>query len=268
MNLIKATFFALLFFLSISLITGCDQDKSLTLPDTSDIPVSLKFTLEDALKGDTDAQLILAEVYSEGNGVQKNIDKALVWYEIAGEAGDTGAQYNAGIINAYELDDKYTGRYTKAVYWFKKLASNGDDDAKIQLSQILLEKFNNHSAALKWMKDAAITNYVAMNNLAVMYNDDTAPYYDEQKAFTWFKKAAVKGAVNAMYVIGCYYADGKLVVKDNYEAYKWIKKSIKNSDSKSNIQVLEKRKLKLKKIQELLTSTQVNKIKKEFGYIN
>jgi len=102
------------------LVSACS--KKITPPDTSDIPDSLKYTLEDALVGRKEARGDLGILYSEGKLIPKNLKKALFWLDLAGKDGDTLAQYNAAIIYRFEVDDKYyPERYDKALLLFKKL---------------------------------------------------------------------------------------------------------------------------------------------------
>jgi len=228
-------------------------------PNISDIPQSLNITVDHALEGNSRAQVIIAKIYAEGHGVKKNLNKALAWYAIAGENGNSEAQYNAARIYSYDLDERHPDRYTNAIYWFKKLAEKDNIDAQIQLSTLYLIQFQNYKEALFWVKKAAKTDISGMYNLAVMYGDKESPFYDAQKSFNWFEKAAIGGIPDAMYYIGHDYYKGKVVTQDNLAAYKWIKRSIAKtrSNSKTNRRVVEKRKAVLKEIEKQLSHEQL-----------
>jgi len=260
-----------LFFIALVtilvLISGCS--KKITPPDTSDIPDSLKYTLEDALVGRGTARADLGDLYYDGKLINKNFKKALFWYELAGKDGDYIGQYNAAIIYSFEVDDKdYPDRYNKALYWFKKAAENGNVDAQIQLAHLYFKQFKNYSEALSWMKKAAKTKFMAMYDLGSMYDDKNTPYYNQKISFEWFKKAAENGVVNAMYLIGHNYAEGKIVKKDYTLAYKWIKKSVNEAGFGSNRKLFKESQNELKELEKKLTPEQIAAVNKELGYKN
>jgi len=155
------------------LVTACSE--KITPPDTSDIPDSMKTVLEDALIGRKETRGDLGALYYEGKLIPKNLKKALFWFELAGNDGDSLAQYNAGIIYSFEVDEKeYPDRYDKALYWFKKVAEKDDSEAQVQLAKLYFKHFKNYNDALFWMKKAAKSNASGMYNLAAMYNDESS----------------------------------------------------------------------------------------------
>ncbi len=51
-----------------------------------------------AEQGDAEAQYVLGERYSRGQGVPRDDDEAIRWYERAGEQGHVKAQYSLGLM--------------------------------------------------------------------------------------------------------------------------------------------------------------------------
>lgn len=73
------------------------------------------------------AQNMLGVALSNGDGVRKDVDEALLWLRKAFHAGDLCAGQNIAITYR-EIGDLRT-----AVKWFRKSADAGDGDAQVQL---------------------------------------------------------------------------------------------------------------------------------------
>ena len=81
----------------------------------------LKSKAED---GDVQAQLALAKAYDLGEGVPKDEEKAVLWWEKAAEHGNVSAQVSLGGV--YSLGAGVPKNYAAAVRWWKKAAEQGD----------------------------------------------------------------------------------------------------------------------------------------------
>ena len=57
-----------------------------------DYPKAEKWLRRSAAKGDSDAMVDLGNMYCTGNGVDKNVDKAHIWYARAARAGNSNAR--------------------------------------------------------------------------------------------------------------------------------------------------------------------------------
>lgn len=73
------------------------------------------------------AQNTLGVLLSNGDGVRKNVEEALLWLRRASRAGDTCVAQNIAITY------REIGDLRAAVRWFRKSADAGDGDAMIQL---------------------------------------------------------------------------------------------------------------------------------------
>ena len=69
---------------------------------------------EKAQNGDPKALNVIATYYETGNGVEKNFDKAIYWYTLAAEKGNTNAQYHLAV-----LYNKVKENPLRAYYWFE-----------------------------------------------------------------------------------------------------------------------------------------------------
>ena len=89
-----------------------------------------------AEQGLADAQLRLAFMYMDGEGVTASMDKALYWSEKAAMQGFDLAQTQTGVLYSTVKGDS-----EKAIYWWKKAAAQGEETAIEMLEQ--LEKNEN-----------------------------------------------------------------------------------------------------------------------------
>ena len=78
-------------------------------------------TLEN---GDKDAQYNLALLYTNGEGTEKNLEKAFYWYQKAAENGFEVAMYNLALY--YENGKGTEKNLKEAFYWYQTAAENGN----------------------------------------------------------------------------------------------------------------------------------------------
>ena len=139
-----------------------------------------------AEQGLKEAQYKLADGYSEGYGVPKNIKQAMYWFKKAAEQGDEDAKKR---INA--------------------LQKSGEDDANAQYElgrfyaynekRVDKNSFQDWMTAFKCFKKAAEQGHVkAQFELAKCYDIGFGVMSDMQQALFWYRKAAEKGHTDAI----------------------------------------------------------------------
>ena len=89
-----------------------------------------------AEQGLADAQLRLAFMYKDGEGVTANMDKALYWAEKAAMQGFDLAQTETGVLYSTVKGDS-----EKAMYWLEKAAAQGEETA-IEILELLKKQGN------------------------------------------------------------------------------------------------------------------------------
>ena len=87
-----------------------------------------------AKQGDANAQNILFFMYSNGNGVTKNVKEAIKWLRKSAEQGHAKAQFKLGLM--YKIGDGVTQNYKEAFKWFKKSAEQGHGGAQFELGDM------------------------------------------------------------------------------------------------------------------------------------
>ncbi|KAF9974353.1 hypothetical protein BGZ73_002239 [Actinomortierella ambigua] len=151
-----------------------------------------------AESGDHAAQAALGELYEQGNQqVDKNLQKALKWYQRAAEGGHAQAQFRLGDLSLHGQGVPQSD--VDAFQWFQMAAEQGSVDAQM--------------------------------NLAKMYNDGRGLAKDLSSAFQWYQKAALQSNTDAQYCLGCMYRDGQGVAQNYTQAVTWFLEAVKQEDA-------------------------------------
>jgi len=210
-------------------------------------------------KGDSRAQYLMGLLYSKGIGVDKNVDKALKWFERSvyrGKekgieminkfvaSGDNAAMFLLGKLYYHgygvEIDFDKASQYLQdaikagnqdAFEWIQKKAKSGDGKNQYLIG-ILYSKGlgvdKNMDIALTWFESSA--------------------YRGNVNAFAIIKKLADAGNLNAKYIVGKLYYYGYAVEKDVKKALalfleavtkghrkvvEWVVENVKKGDYKT-----------------------------------
>ncbi|KAF9349029.1 hypothetical protein BGX26_012623 [Mortierella sp. AD094] len=194
---------------------------------TQDYSEALGWYQRAASQGNASAQYNIGVMYRDGHGVAQDFSKALENYEMAAGQGDAGAQHNIGIM--YQNGHGIAQNYSKALEWYRKAASQGDPSAQYNIGVMYQEGegvTRDYSKALEWyLKAASQGDAGAQYNIGVMYHDGHGVDQDNSKALEWYQKAADQGNASAQYNIGVMYHDGHSVAQDYSKALEWYQKA-------------------------------------------
>lgn len=151
---------------------------------------SLTFnTLEGLAKeGNAVAQRMLASMYEHGEGVPKDIAKAIQWYRSAADLNDDVAQFYLGYM--YYQAIGFEQDYQQAFIWFAKAAAQGNADFQY--------------------------------NLGNLYRYGTGVAADFKTAIQWYLLAANQDQGNAQLALAILYQQGDLVPENFIKAYLWF----------------------------------------------
>lgn len=122
----------ILFAVILSAIAFCAADAEKTSNDPN------AKLIADAKAGDAGAQYLLAFMYAEGQGIEKDMQAALKWYTAAAEQGHSGAQLTLGMM--YAEGTAVEKDYDKAIVWYTKAAEQGNPGVQMILASMLVEK--------------------------------------------------------------------------------------------------------------------------------
>lgn len=180
--------------------------------------------------GDEFAGFQLANQYALGNGVEKDIDKAI---EILKNIGDSKSFTNPSIPETLVILSGYEEGLNK-IKLLEAAADLGNDEALIQLALIYYE-----GKEIQQRKDITITyldklskkgNSNAAALAGEMYYNGDGVSINHAKALTYYKVAADAGDIPSMYQVGSMYHRGQGVSENAEEAEKWFKRVRANAE--------------------------------------
>ena len=86
-------------------------------------------------RGDVASQTNLAFLYKNGQGVERDLGKAVIWFTKAAENGDATAQNMLGLL--YYSGQGVKQNFTKAAEYYQMAAEQGDRDSQYMLASLL-----------------------------------------------------------------------------------------------------------------------------------
>ncbi|OHT05794.1 hypothetical protein TRFO_26397 [Tritrichomonas foetus] len=183
--------------------------------------------------GNVNAQILLARLYYDGHGVEKDSKMFLKYLYLAEQNGSAEAQY---LIGQYYEDD--VGDMNHAFHWYTKAAQHEYTEAELKVAQMLYEGqgiCQDSKQALKWYKRAAKKgNALAMLHTARMYSQGNGVQVNKIKAVKYFKLAAEHGNSSAMYQYAQMLEKGIGMEEADHEAaYEWYSLAAKKGESKA-----------------------------------
>jgi uncharacterized protein len=102
------------------------------------------------------AQQNIAVMYTRGDGVKQDFQRALFWFRKAATQGDSFAQYSIGL--RYLNGEGVQQDYSEALSWFKKAADQGFTQAFYQIGMMYAQGNGvrqDFREAVAWTRRAA-----------------------------------------------------------------------------------------------------------------
>jgi uncharacterized protein len=191
-----------------------------------DLPKALAWYLKGAVTNDA-AMYMAGYLYQYGEGTTKDLSEALSWYRKAADAGDPDAFYAIGWM--YQKGSGVPEDMTQALAWFNKAIDAGNSDAVTHLGHVYGYGVNvqqDQAKALQYyLQGASLGNSYSMGSLGKVYANGWGVERDYDKALAWYQKGATLGDPDAMWGLGCLYLNGLGVEKDLGQAFSWFQKS-------------------------------------------
>lgn len=198
-----------------------------------------EFSIEELTRaaeaGDRDAQILLADAYIRGKGVQKNYTEAFKWTLKLADSGDAFFQYRVGLF--YALGNGVLKDEALAFKYFARAAMQGLVDAQVMVADAYetgdgIEK--NEREALKWYAKAAEQDHSGAEfKLGYYYDMGKVLPQNHVLAAKWYKAAAMQGEASAQCNLATLYFFGRGVIKDQIEGLAWANIAAINGDSLS-----------------------------------
>ena len=111
---------------------------------------ALNLFKEIAKNGDDSAMDRIGTMYADGEGIEKNISKAIEWYKQSVSEGGLTSLYNLGLVYKCENNINESKR------WFSMALNEGDTEASVELAKLYLD--NDVNKAISYLKIALLDN--------------------------------------------------------------------------------------------------------------
>lgn len=148
--------------------------------------------------------------------------KALFHYKLALEKNVEGMLPTACTLRFLE-------QYEESVYWLEEAMKLDSVEACYQLGNCYIDglgvPMDDEKAFSYYMKASVKGHPDAANNLADMYLNGESVPVNEKEAIKWFEFAASKNVVEAMFTLGIIYEQGIGVEADEEKAFQYYLKS-------------------------------------------
>ncbi len=179
---------AILLFVAAASQAHAQMDAALAEYTAHHYEEALKIYRVEAERGFGQANFMLALMYSNGEGVQRNAATAIAY---ATKAADAGSQEAISIIaDLYASDLSGVKDLAKAIDWYRKGVALKDTNSMRRLSKLYLNGNGvpqDSARAFALIKDAADRNDVlSMHELGIMYETGQGVAKDGEKARSWY----------------------------------------------------------------------------------
>lgn len=175
--------------------------------------------------GDAEALCYLGVCYLEGFGVEKDEQRAFLYFCSAAQKGYYGGQFYCGYCYSKGLGIEKDVR--QKLFWYNKAAEQGCAEAQHNLAVHYTFIEFDKARSIDWdLKSAKNGLAIAQAELGKKYE---YWYHDYNNAYTWYSQAAEQGEPSAQCNLGICYFWGNGVSKDAKTAEKWFRQSANNN---------------------------------------
>lgn len=190
-------------------------------------------TLKLAEEGDPSAQFNIANAYLIGEGVQRDIVKAVNWIQKSAIQNNSDAQAKLAFMHTREGRDIYGSvlpeDYPKAIELYEKAIAQNNVYAQLRLGEIYFYGKDVPKDLRKGRelieRAASQGNSQAQVEIGKMYAKGEGVVRSDSNAVQWYKKAASQGHMQAEYELGRSYYYGRGVPQDSSIAASYYEKA-------------------------------------------
>lgn len=167
----------------------------------------------------------LGECYLFGEGVEKDIEKALEYFKHAFMLGDNKAGVQLSII--YFLGEHVEKDLSRSFQYLSDAAKSGDPDALFYMGQYYYS-LHDYTSAFPWFQKAAESgNIDAEYSLGISYLFGKGTEVDINKAISYFIQSAEKKHPKACHILATLYLNGwNSIAKDETLGLKYLQKAV------------------------------------------
>ncbi len=173
------------------------------------------------------AEMKLGQMCYYGKGVDKDLEAAKKWFLRAARAGEKDAKNWVAILFRDGFDTtENSDVQTEISQWVSYAAEKGEPEAVyLKGMNHLYGKFNseqNVPHGLELIEMAANSNFVpAQRELGMIYEQGLFGLFSNDKAYSWYLKAAQNGDGFAQFRLAYMYYTGNGIAKNDIQSYAW-----------------------------------------------
>nr|WP_321402113.1 alpha/beta hydrolase-fold protein [uncultured Desulfobacter sp.] len=207
-----------------------------------DANTAFGYYYQAAQSGSVPAQYAVGKAYERGDGVQKDMPKAMLWYKKAGAKGSNSALLDIGIL--YFRGEQVAQDYKQALEYFKLAWKYGHMKAPRYIGIIYEQGLGvqpDYTEALKFYKKASNAGDItAAARIGWLYERGLGVVQSYETAIKWYLKAAptpeeaaenIHPRVLALSRLGYLYEKGLGVGQDTAKALAWYKVAAEDGDT-------------------------------------
>jgi len=233
------------------LVVADTYDEAMKAFSNQDYEKSYALLLSLSRSNHAGAQYLLAKHYYIGEGVSTDLQEGLRLHELAAKNGDTGAQFNLGVLYDPGVDlgasIVKTRNFETAMYWYEESAKNGHAEGQFNYGVTFLSSegkyIQDYSKAAFWIHKSAEQGLIAAQvKYGLMYIHGAGVPKDVSKAIYWYEIAGNAGDAEAQYGLGVIYDQGDGIPKDEKMAIYWFDKAAKQGHpgAEHNLNILQR----------------------------
>lgn len=173
-----------------------------------------------------DSMKMLVGIFSQGEDTEVDMEKAVTYIQMAAECGDADCQFALGQLL---IGDKDPEKKKACVVWFERAAAQNHPQAQRVLGIFCstgkyLPK-DDQKAVFWFQKGAEQNDAFAQLMLGQALREGIGIPQDEKKAFSYLLKSARQGLAEAQYNVAACYINGIGVKRNTQKAEMWLRKS-------------------------------------------
>ena len=186
-----------------------------------DYPKAAKFLTRAADKGDAYAQANLGRMYFFGNGVERNVGRAVELFNLSAQQKCASGQHCLGLC--FLTGSGVKRDVDRAMAWFRYAAKQDYSESKATLGWIYMQSgTQDFDLAASYFLDAdKQDNMQAKHGLGILFLYKKTDLKETKKTFGWILAAAEMGVGLAQLETARRFADGEGVVADLVYAQVW-----------------------------------------------
>ena len=196
-----------------------------------DIAKSNELFRQSAEAGYRAAYSRMAQIYFNGEGVEKNLKIAKYWAWLDFANLPENSRDNSILVQLIEPEDVNEENHINFKQIIEEAAEAGERDAMDNWASGLKNTGDNEKALALWQKAASLKHPNGMCNVARQCWTEEVKDYQQAKAL--FEEASKGGNEHAFYGLAVMYYQGLGVERDVKKAWDYLEKAINKGDAES-----------------------------------